>query len=307
MFYLTVRIFLNLKINRLCITNFPLYNWRAIHATCNKYILFYWLKERTLWSVKTMTNKLCPICDLDIDISWVPAIGEYIFGVVGNTIALVLLWINRREHKWESFYKLFSGLVLTDLIGVFLVYQFVSKRYVSHFTWCFPKPLCQFVSFIFVDAHISSAMLICAMSIDRYLNLVKPHWFQSIHEVRKHTLVLVGIWIAGSLISMLHLVGVGDSELFYPGSWCYFDFVRDTTGNRVMSYIYPVFGFFIVFVTILANILTMCRMCWDPITGGILLDSRRVSGFIDAHVMIFIIAVTIVFFILWTPLLVSNI
>jgi hypothetical protein len=54
-----------------------------------------------------------------------------------------------------------------------------------HFTWCFPKPLCQFVSFIFVDAHLSSAMLICAMSIDRYLNLTRPHWFQSRHEGRK--------------------------------------------------------------------------------------------------------------------------
>ena len=250
-------------------------------------------------------NSVYPICDRVINTSWVPAAMEYIFGVIGNIIALVLLWINRRDHQWKSFYKLFTGLVLTDFLGVFLVYPFVTKRYVSHFTWCFPKPLCQFVSFIFVDAHISSAMLICAMSIDRYLNVTRPHWFQSRHEGRKYTLVLVGIWIAGSLISMLHLVGVGDSELFYPGSWCYFDFVRDTTGNRVMSYIYSVFGFFIVLVTILANILTMCRMCWDPITGGILLDGKRVSGFIDAHVMIFIIAVTIVFFILWTPLLVS--
>jgi hypothetical protein len=124
--------------------------------------------------------------------------------VVGNTIALVLLWINRREHKWESFYKLFTGLALTDFLGVFLVYPFATKRYVSHFTWCYPKPLCQFVSFIFVHAHIASAMLIFAMSIAIYLNLVKPHWFQSIHEGRKYTIV--------------HLVGVGDSELFYPGS-----------------------------------------------------------------------------------------
>ena len=157
-----------------------------------------------------------------------------------------------------------------------------------------------------MDAHVSSAMLICAMSIDRYLNLTRPHWFQSRHEGRKYTLVLVGIWIAGSLISMLHLVGVGDSELFYPGSWCYFDFVRDTTGNRVMSYIYSIFGFITVFITILANCLTMLRMCRDPITGGILLDLRRVSGLADSHVMIFIIAVTVVFFILWTPLLVSR-
>ena len=220
MFYLIITNFFYLKINRLCITNFPLYNWRAINTTYNKYILSYWLEERTLWSVQTMTNKsLYPICDRDIDTSWVPAIMEYIFGVVGNTIALVLLWINRREHKWESFYKLFTGLALTDFLGVFLVYPFATKRYVSHFTWCYSKPLCQFVSFIFVDAHISSAMLICAISIDRYLNLVYPHWFRSRHEGRKYTLVLVGIWIAGSLFSMLHLVGVGDSELFYPGSW----------------------------------------------------------------------------------------
>jgi nucleoside permease NupC len=64
---------------------------------------------------------------------------EYIFGVVGNTIALVLLWINRREHKWESFYKLFTGLALTDFLGVFLVYPFVTKRYVSHFTTTLDK------------------------------------------------------------------------------------------------------------------------------------------------------------------------
>jgi hypothetical protein len=50
----------------------------------------------------------------------------------------------------------------------------------------------------------------------------------------------------------------------------------------------------------------MFRMCRDPITGGILLDLRRVSGLADSHVMVFIIAVTVVFFILWTPLLVSR-
>ena len=115
-------------------------------------------------SLKMNTTSAYPICDRVINTSWVPAIMEYIFGVIGNIIALVLLWINRRDHQWKSFYKLFTGLALTDLIGVFHVYPFVTARYVSHFTWCFPEPLCQFVSFIFVDAHISSAMLICAMS-----------------------------------------------------------------------------------------------------------------------------------------------
>jgi hypothetical protein len=73
-----------------------------------------------------------------------------------------------------------------------------------------------------------------------------------------------------------------------------------------MSYMYSILGFIIVLVTILANCLTMFRMCRDPITGGMLLDLRRVSGLAEPHVMIFIIADTVVFFILWTPLLVSS-
>ena len=100
----------------------------------------------------------------------------------------------------------------------------------------------------------------------------------------------------------------GIVNYFIQGRSAIFDFVRDTTGYRVMSYIYiySIFGFITVFITIVANCLTMFRMCRDPITGGILLDLRRVSGLADSHVMIFIIAVTVVFFILWTPLLVSR-
>jgi hypothetical protein len=33
-------------------------------------------------------NSVYPICDRVINISWVPAVMEYIFGVIGNIIAL---------------------------------------------------------------------------------------------------------------------------------------------------------------------------------------------------------------------------
>ena len=156
-------------------TDYLLYDQEVIgRPTQYKYMHYIWVLKthisisiEILWEMNN--SSVYPICDRDINISWVPAIMEYIFGVIGNIIALLLLWINRRNHQWKSFYKLFTGLVLTDLIGVFLVYPFVTARYVSHFTWCFPKPLCQFVSFIFMDAHISSAMLICAMSQCLYI------------------------------------------------------------------------------------------------------------------------------------------
>ncbi|XP_056008701.1 prostaglandin E2 receptor EP4 subtype-like isoform X4 [Ostrea edulis] len=111
-----------------------------------------------------------PLCYRnDTATSWVPTSMEFFFGVFGNFIALILLWINRHDHRWDSFYKLFTGLVITDFIGVIVVYPIATIRYASDFTWCYPKNLCKFVSFIFVDAHLSGALLICAMAVDRFM------------------------------------------------------------------------------------------------------------------------------------------
>jgi prostaglandin E receptor 4 len=246
-----------------------------------------------------------PICYRnDTSTSWVPAGMEYLFGIVGNVIALILLWTNRHHHRWVSFYKLFTGLAITDFMGIFLVYPFVMTRYASDFTWCYPKPLCEFVSFAFVDAHLSAALLICAMSVDRFVHLRSSAGYD-VSSNRNYTLIVIGIWITASIISSLHLLGVGQSNLYFPGSWCYFDFIENTTGNRIMSYLYSVIGFIIIFITVTMNVMTMFGICRDPELRVNLLDGSRVSGFYDSHVMIFITAVTVVFVILWTPLVVS--
>ncbi|XP_062583003.1 prostaglandin E2 receptor EP4 subtype-like [Saccostrea cucullata] len=243
-----------------------------------------------------------PICYRnDTQTQWVPAGLEYFFGITGNIIAFILLWINRREHQWFSFFKLFTGLVITDFMGIFLVYPFVMHRYATHFKWCYPKPLCQFTSFVFVDAHLSAALIICAMSVDRFMHLRNSVFITN----RNYTLILIGIWILSSLISCLHLIGVGRSNMYFPGSWCYFDFIDDTTGNRVMAYLYSIIGFLIILGTLTINTLTMYRICRDPVQRGNLLDTSVVSGFYDSHVIIFISAVTVVFVFLWTPLVVD--
>lgn len=246
-----------------------------------------------------------PICYRnDTSTSWVPAGMEYLFGVIGNVTALILLWISRHDHRWVSFYKLFTGLAITDFMGIFLAYPFVMTRYASDFTWCYPKSLCKFSSFVFVDAHLSAALLICAMSVDRFLHLRSDARY--IAPSRNYTLIVLGIWITASLISLLHLIGVGQSNLYFPGSWCYFDFIENTTGNRIMSYLYSIIGFIIILITITMNVMTIFRICRDPELRVNLMDSSRVSGFYDSHVMIFITAVTVVFVILWTPLVVSR-
>ncbi|XP_048745567.2 prostaglandin E2 receptor EP4 subtype-like [Ostrea edulis] len=239
----------------------------------------------------------------DTATTWVPAFLEYSFGTIGNVIALVLLWINRREHQWSSFYKLFTGLAITDFLGIFLTYPFVLHWYASKFTWCYTRPLCEFVSFTFVNAHLSGALLICAMSVDRFMHLKYSAGYET--SSQHYTLILVGIWITSSSIASLHILGVGKTKLYFPGSWCYFDFVGNTTGIRIMSYFYSTIGFIIILVTITTNVNTIYRICRDPELRVNLLDGNRVSGFYDSHVMIFLTAVTVFFVILWTPLVVD--
>jgi prostaglandin E receptor 4 len=184
---------------------------------------------------------------------------EFYFGVFGNFIAIIVLLINHHDHRLNSFYKLFIGLVITDFVGIVVVYPIASIKYASDFIWCFPENVCKFVSFMFVDADFSGALLISTISVDQFLYSVN-----NTLSDRTHIFILISIWIIAGLMSLLHLIGVVQINLYFPRSWCYFDFINDTTGNCIMSFLYSIFGFIIVFVTIVMYVMTMVRICKDP-------------------------------------------
>ncbi|XP_062583060.1 prostaglandin E2 receptor EP3 subtype-like [Saccostrea cucullata] len=237
--------------------------------------------------------------------SWVPPALEFFFGILGNVIAVLLVWINRKDHRWSSFYKMFTALAVTDFMGILLTYPFIIKRYTSRFTYCFSPDVCKFTAFVMVDTHLASAMLIAALSVDRLIVLKNPSLLRAPHAKKRYKVIVVFIWITSSVISMLQLVGVGSVSLYYPGSWCYFNFKEPTGGDLIMSYLYSVIGLLIIFITLISNVVTLRKVCIDPFAKGTLLDSNLVSGYYDHHVMIFILAVTVSFVATWSPLIVD--
>ncbi|XP_048752455.2 thromboxane A2 receptor-like [Ostrea edulis] len=244
------------------------------------------------------------ICNMTtIEASWVPTALEFLFGICSNAAAMLLIWLNRREHKWSSFYKMFTALVITDFTGVLVTFPFALKRYSSNFHYCFSTYQCELVSFAMVDAHLAAALLICAMSVDRLIVLTIPRFLRNPIAGKRYTLVVILIWLISSVVAMLQLVGVGSAQLYYPGSWCYFDFIDiKNAGDFFMSYFYSITGLLLVLITLIANTFTMCKICLDPHARGTLLDSSLVSGYYDYHVMVFIIAVTVCFVVIYTPL-----
>lgn len=103
--------------------------------------------------------------------SAVPPALQFALGVVANLIALGLLVKSAKYHKWKPFYRLVGGLALTDGGAILLVYPIAIVRYATDFTYDFPKPLCDYSSFIYSLLFTSSAMIVCAMSFDRFWQL----------------------------------------------------------------------------------------------------------------------------------------
>ena len=244
--------------------------------------------------------------DARVKESWVPTALEFFFGIFGNVLAIILVWVNREKHKWIGFYRMFTALVITDFLGVFCTYPFAITRYISDFTYCFSTWECQFISFAMVAAHLAAAMLICAMSVDRMMILIRPERLYHPPPGYKYSAVILIIWPFSSVVAMLPLIGFGSVELFHPGSWCYFNFLKTDFAHLFMSYLFSILTFVVIIVTLISNIVTICRLCFRPVSRETLMDSNRVSGYLDNHVMAFIVTVTVSFVATCTPFFVST-
>lgn len=234
-----------------------------------------------------------------------PAALQFAFGVIGNAIALVVLNLSSKKHKWRPFYRLVCGLALTDGGGVLLVYPTVMIRYASDFTYEFPKELCDYSSFIYTFTLMSSAMIICAMSFDRFFAILYPFIYNSGNKGLRANLTLATIWITGLLLSTLHLMGLGSSYNYYPKSWCFLNFIGGTTKDRINAYIYSVFGLLILISTICINISVILTVCRNMKRIKNMSSRRRMMS--DVYIIVFLLVIVIVFTACWAPLMVSMI
>ncbi|XP_062576023.1 prostaglandin E2 receptor EP4 subtype-like [Saccostrea cucullata] len=232
--------------------------------------------------------------------SAIPPALQFGFGVIGNIIALVVLVTSSKKHKWRPFYRLVGGLAMTDGGGILLVYPSVMVRYASDFTYVFPKELCNYSSFVYTFTLISSAMIVCAMSLDRFVAILYPFVYNSDKNGRRANIMLGIIWSIGALVAGLQLIGLGSSFNYYPKSWCFINFVEMDTLDRINSYIYSVFGFLILLVTISVNTAVIVSLVRN-MKSDIHSSKRRQKN--DIFIVSFLLVIVIVFSSCWAPLI----
>ena len=168
--------------------------------------------------------------------NWVPMATQFFFGLVGNVFALMLLFLSRKQHRWIPFYRLYTGLVLSDLSIWLLTSPLSIARYASQFTWTFPPAVCQYDSFMLMFGLLSSALFVCAMSADRLKAMCCRQ--DELHG-KCYTWILICFWCFSGCYSAIHLV-THHTKNFFPGSWCYMDYVNLTSdfAGTVNAYTY---------------------------------------------------------------------
>ncbi|CAH2296436.1 prostaglandin E2 receptor EP4 subtype [Pelobates cultripes] len=241
----------------------------------------------------------------------------FIFGVVGNLIAIIVLCKSRKEQKETTFYTLVCGLAITDLLGTCLVSPVTIATYVRG-AWPGGKELCEYSSFILLFFGLSGLSIICAMSIERYLAINHAYFYNHYVDKKLAGLTLFAIYVTNVLFCALPNMGLGKTTFQYPETWCFIDWRTQVPTYAAYSYMYAGFSSFLILVTVLCNVLVcvaLIRMHRQFVRRTSLGTDARISDFrrrrsfrrmagAEIQMVILLIATSVVVLICSIPLVV---
>lgn len=178
----------------------------------------------------------------------------FIFGVVGNVIAIVVLRKSRKEQKETTFYTLVCGLAVTDLLGTLLASPVTIATYMKG-SWPGGAPLCQYSGFILLFFFLAQLSIIFAMSIERYLAINHAYFYNHYVDQRLAALTLVAIYISNVFFCALPSMGLGEVKLQFPKTWCFIDWRTNTSKHAAFSYMYAGVNSFLILSTVICNVM----------------------------------------------------
>lgn len=179
----------------------------------------------------------------------------FLFGVVGNVIAIVVLRISRKEQKETTFYTLICGLAVTDLLGTLLVSPVTIATYVKG-AWPGKEPyLCQYYAFILLFFFLVQLAIVFAMSVERYLAINHALYYSQYVNQKLAAATLVTVYMASAMVCSLPSMGIGQVKKHDPGTWCFIDWHSNLSTTATYNLVYAGLNSAIVLATLICNVL----------------------------------------------------
>ncbi|KAJ3605322.1 hypothetical protein NHX12_027371 [Muraenolepis orangiensis] len=177
----------------------------------------------------------------------------FIFGVVGNVIAIVVLRISRKEQKETTFYTLICGMAVTDLLGTLLASPVTICTYMKG-TWPGGPPLCQYSGFILLFFFLAQLSIVFAMSVERYLAINHAYFYNRHVNQRLAALTLLAIYLFNAFFCALPGMGLGQVKLQYSETWCFIDWHSNDTTVAAYNLTYAGVNAALVLATVICNV-----------------------------------------------------
>ncbi|KAM7391404.1 hypothetical protein PAMP_022097 [Pampus punctatissimus] len=178
----------------------------------------------------------------------------FIFGVVGNVIAIVVLCKSRKEQKETTFYTLVCGLAVTDLLGTLLASPVTIATYVKG-SWPGEDPLCQYFGFTMLFFSLAGLSIICAMSVERYIAINHAYFYNDYVDQKLAGFTLLAIYISNAFFCALPTMGFGQVKKQYPQTWCFLEWRSNKTSDAVFSFMYAGLSSLLILATVICNVL----------------------------------------------------
>ncbi|XP_035508561.1 prostaglandin E2 receptor EP3 subtype [Morone saxatilis] len=233
-----------------------------------------------------------------------------ITGMVGNTLALILVCISyrKKENKRKrSFLLCIGSLALTDLFGQLLTSPIVISVYRAGKNWKTIDPsghLCAFFGVCMTTFGLCALFLASAMAIERAMAITNPHWYSNHMKTSVTKQTLVVIWCLVLLFALLPIAGVGEYTQQWPGTWCFISTGdRDVWGNMFFSITFAALGIFSLLVTLSCNVVTIRGLIIRCKTKSGTSQSSKQWERLTTETVVQLLGIMCVLLICWSPLL----
>ncbi len=234
-----------------------------------------------------------------------------ITGMVGNTLALILVYISYRKKenkRKKSFLLCIGSLALTDLFGQLLTSPIVISVYRADLKWERIDPsgnLCPFFGVCMTTFGLCALFLASAMAIERAMAITNPHWYSNHMKTSVTKQTLAVIWCLVLLFALLPIAGVGKYTRQWPGTWCFISTGdREVPGNMFFSITFAVLGIFSLLVTLSCNVVTIRGLIIRCKTKSGTSQSSKQWERLTTETVVQLLGIMCVLLVCWSPLLV---
>ncbi|KAG8561590.1 hypothetical protein GDO81_015400 [Engystomops pustulosus] len=198
------------------------------------------------------------------DYSVIPSSLLFSAGLLGNIIALFILWQHKLHSRKKAsvFYILVTGLTVTNLLGKCLVSPMVSAAYSKNQTLVEmgkDRTLCNIFSFFMIFFGLAPMLILLAMALDCWIALANP-FFYHMHITKKSALLVpVIVYIFSAAFCSMPFFGIGKFEQYCPGTWCFIQMTVEGSEPKVLAYslLYGTVMGILVLTIIICNVGTM--------------------------------------------------